>query len=150
MVRLLNPETKRFGEGSAWGRGTGGFGGAKADMENMRRKPDLATAAAIAAAAAAAGVLVVVLVLILVVVVVLVLVLVVVVVVVLGAGGRQDGAGLAGDGELGEAELLGLRLRRHAQEREQQDGGEERHLERRGSHGWTGRPLALGRWTRRV
>jgi len=51
VVRLLNPETKRFGEGSAWGRGAGGFGGAKAEMENMRRKPDLAAAAAIAAAA---------------------------------------------------------------------------------------------------
>jgi hypothetical protein len=51
VVRLLNPETKRFGEGSAWGRGAGGFGGAKAEMENMRRKPDLAAAAAISAAA---------------------------------------------------------------------------------------------------
>jgi hypothetical protein len=45
------PETKRFGEGSAWGRGAGGFGGAKAEIENMRRKPDLAAAAAISAAA---------------------------------------------------------------------------------------------------
>ena len=47
----IAPETKRLGEGSAWGRGAGGFGGAKAEMENMRRKPDLAAAAAIAAAA---------------------------------------------------------------------------------------------------
>jgi hypothetical protein len=46
------PETKRLGEGSAWGRGTDGLGGLKADTENMRRKPDLATAAAIATAAA--------------------------------------------------------------------------------------------------
>jgi hypothetical protein len=50
-------------EGSAFGGGVGGFGGAKAgienmrglgvansEMENMRRSPDLATAAAIAAA----------------------------------------------------------------------------------------------------
>jgi heme/copper-type cytochrome/quinol oxidase subunit 2 len=48
-----------------------------------------------------------------------VLVFVVMVVVVrLRAGGRQDGAGLVGDGELREAEPLGLRLRWHAQERE--------------------------------
>jgi len=45
----LQAETKRLGEGSAWGRGAGDFGGAKAEMENLRRKPDLAAAAAIAA-----------------------------------------------------------------------------------------------------
>jgi hypothetical protein len=42
------PEMKRLGEGSAFGGGVGSFGGAKADTENMRRNPDLATAAAIA------------------------------------------------------------------------------------------------------
>lgn len=59
---MLNPETKRLGEGSAFGGGVGGLGGVKAEMENkrelvaatsemanMRRSPDLATAAAIAA-----------------------------------------------------------------------------------------------------
>jgi hypothetical protein len=45
-------ETKRLGEGSAWGCGTDGLGGLKADTENMRQKPDLATAAAIATTAA--------------------------------------------------------------------------------------------------
>lgn len=44
------PETKRLGEGSAWGRGVAGLGGAKAETENMRRNPDLAAAAAISAA----------------------------------------------------------------------------------------------------
>ena len=61
--RGVVPETKRLGEGSAFGGGVGGFCGAKAgmeymrafgaansEMENMRRSPDLATAAAIAAA----------------------------------------------------------------------------------------------------
>lgn len=61
---MLNPETKRLGEGSAFGGGVGGLGGAKAEMENMRvfgvaksamenmrRSPDLAATAAIAAAA---------------------------------------------------------------------------------------------------
>lgn len=48
VVRLLSPEMKRLGEGSAFGGGVGAFGGAKADTENMRRNPDLATAAAIA------------------------------------------------------------------------------------------------------
>lgn len=43
------PETKRLGDGSALGRAAGAFGGAKAETENMRRNPDLATAAAIAA-----------------------------------------------------------------------------------------------------
>jgi hypothetical protein len=43
------PEMKRLGEGSAFGGGVGAFGGAKADTENMRRNPDLATAAAITA-----------------------------------------------------------------------------------------------------
>lgn len=45
------PEMKRLGEGSAFGAGVGAFGGAKADTENKRRNPDLATAAVIAAAA---------------------------------------------------------------------------------------------------
>lgn len=61
---MLNPDTKRLGEGSAFGGGVGGFGGEKAEMENMRvlgvgksamenmrRSPDLAATAAIAAAA---------------------------------------------------------------------------------------------------
>lgn len=42
---------KRLGEGSAFGGGVGGLGGEKAEMENMRRNPDLAVAAAAIAAA---------------------------------------------------------------------------------------------------
>jgi hypothetical protein len=80
---------------------------------------------------------IVVLVFVLIFVVVLVIVLVIVMmVVVLRTGGWQDGAGLASDGELREAELLGLCLgARHAEEREKEDRGEDHHLEhRRGSH----------------
>jgi hypothetical protein len=40
------PETKRLGEVSAWGHGAGGFGGMKADTENIRWNPDLAAATA--------------------------------------------------------------------------------------------------------
>jgi hypothetical protein len=49
------PETKRLGEGSAWGRGTDGLGGLKSDTEDMRRKPDLTTVAAITTASAASS-----------------------------------------------------------------------------------------------
>ena len=113
------------------------------------------TAAAITPAAAAAAVVTVlvfvfvfVFIVALLVFVLILFLVVVIVVAVLGAGGRQDGAGLAGDGELREAELLGLRLgARHAEEWEQQDRGEDRHAERRGSHAQPkprapGRPLA--------
>jgi flagellar biosynthesis/type III secretory pathway M-ring protein FliF/YscJ len=86
-------------------------------------------------------VLVVVVVVILVVVVVVV---VIVVVVLVGRARRQDGARLAGDGELADAERLGAlgRLRdrdgREEGREEEEDGGEHRGVSRRGEgrHPW--------------
>jgi len=77
-----------------------------------------------------------------VVVVILVLVVIVVVVVLVGWARRQDGAGLAGDGELANAERLGAlgrlrngEAREEGREEEEEDGGEHRDVRRRGRHG---------------
>lgn len=90
-----------------------------------------------AATAAVTMLLVVVVVLVLILVV---LVVVVVVVVLIGWARRQDGAGLAGDGELANAEGLGAlgRLRdgegREEGREDEEDGGEHRDVMRRGRH----------------
>jgi hypothetical protein len=74
----------------------------------------------------------------LVVAVVVIVIILVVVVVLVGWTRRQDGAGLAGDGELANAERLGAlwRLRDDGEEgrEEEQDGGDHRDVRRRGRH----------------
>jgi hypothetical protein len=92
-----------------------------------------------AAVTVSAVVIVVVVVLIVVIVVIIIVVVVVVVlVVVLGRAGRQDGAGLAGDGELADAERLGLGLLRgdgrEEGGEEEEDGGQRRDVGSRCRH----------------